>query len=96
MINESRTLELFGYTSDMLSKSSGKLIVVICDECGKERELAVHHVNYDKACGCNGVKCKLIPLSHSNHAKTNNNRPFWNKLFIYALEIDKYYYKGCD
>ena len=63
------------------------------DICSPIRNLSVHHVNYDKQCGCDGNKCKLIPLSNSNHVKTNTNRVFWNKLFKYSLEYDKEYYK---
>ncbi len=37
MIDEARTLELFGYTSDELSKGSHKKIVAVCDECGHHR-----------------------------------------------------------
>ena len=62
------------------------------DICSPDCNLSVHHINYDKQCGCNDNKCKLIPLSHSNHMRTNSNRIFWNRLFIYALEIDKWYY----
>ena len=62
------------------------------DICSPIRKLSVHHVNYDKQCGCNESKCKLIPLCASNHIKTNTNRSFWNRLFIYSLEIDKWYY----
>lgn len=69
-------------------------MVFIKDICNKGVELSVHHVNYDKQCGCDGTKCKLIPLSARNHGKTVGNRPFWNKLFIYSLEIDKWYYIG--
>lgn len=64
------------------------------DVCNKGKNLSVHHVNYDKQCGCNGNKCKLIPLSKINHNYTNFNRSFWNRLFIYALEIDKTYYNN--
>ena len=36
MIDEDRTLQLYGYTSDMLKpRSSKKPIVKVCDECGK-------------------------------------------------------------
>ena len=59
---------------------------------GKVYELDVHHVDYDKMQGCDDKKWCLIPLSRVNHLKTNINRPFWNKLFIYALEYDKEYY----
>ena len=60
--------------------------------CNKNRKLDVHHIDYNKSQGCDGSKWKLIPLSKSNHIKTNTNRPFWNHLFIYSLEIDKEYY----
>lgn len=55
--------------------------------------LDVHHIDYNKEQGCNDTEWKLIPLSHSHHSKTNFNKWFWNKLFINALEIDKWYYK---
>ena len=35
MIDEDRTLQLYGYTSDMLSKGSHKPIVKVCDKCGR-------------------------------------------------------------
>ena len=35
MIDEDRTMQLYGYTSDMLSKFSRKPIVKVCDECGE-------------------------------------------------------------
>ena len=35
MIDEDRTLQLYGYTSDSLTKGSHKLIVRVCDECGR-------------------------------------------------------------
>lgn len=54
--------------------------------------LDIHHIDYNKEQGCNS-EWKLIPLSRSNHSKTNSNRWFWNKLFINVLEIDKWYYK---
>lgn len=37
MIDEARTQEIFGYTSDELKPQSNKQIVVRCDECGVER-----------------------------------------------------------
>jgi hypothetical protein len=48
------------------------------DICNNGRELSVHHIDYDKH---NSNIENLIPLSCSNHAKTNINRPFWIKLF---------------
>lgn len=64
---------------------------------GKLWKLDVHHVDYDKQQGCNGIKWILIPLSRSNHVKiTGKLKPFWNKLFVYSLEYDKEYYKRED
>lgn len=38
MIDEARTLELFGYTSDELTKGSHNTVVAVCDDCGMVRE----------------------------------------------------------
>lgn len=56
-------------------------------------ELDVHHVDYNTQQGCDDYKWALIPLSRSNHGKTNSIRSFWNRLFVYSLEYDKIYYK---
>ena len=37
MIDEDRTMQLFGYVSNELSKGSNKLIIMVCDQCGKYR-----------------------------------------------------------
>ena len=37
MIDEARTLELFGYTSDELGRWSKKPIAVVCEKCGEPR-----------------------------------------------------------
>lgn len=37
MIDEDRTLQLYGYTSDELSPKSHKCVVAVCEECGKYR-----------------------------------------------------------
>ena len=57
--------------------------------CNPYRKLDIHHINYDKK---NCDENNLIPLSRSNHTKTGINRQFWNRLFIYALEYDRWYY----
>lgn len=59
--------------------------------CNNNRNLDVHHVDYNKQQGCDS-DWKLIPLSKSNHAKTNANRSFWNRLFTYSLQYEKEYY----
>lgn len=60
---------------------------------GKIRELTIHHIDYDKGQGCNGKKFNLIPVSSRHNSIFNSNRFFWNKLFIYSLEIDEWYYE---
>ena len=39
MIDEDRTMQLYGYTSDELSPKSHNPIVAVCDECGRHRVL---------------------------------------------------------
>lgn len=34
--------------------------------------LSVHHVNYDKNCLCDNIKCEFVPLCIPCHAKTSN------------------------
>lgn len=59
---------------------------------GKVQKLSVHHVDYNKVQGCEGIEWRLVPLSRKNHAKTHGNRIFWEKLICYALEHDETYY----
>ena len=51
----------------------------VCFLCGKNelkngRKLDVHHVNYDKTCLCNDLKCEFVPLCISCHSKTSGQR----------------------
>ena len=63
----------------------------VCFLCGKTEEencraLDVHHVNYNKQCGCDDTKCVCVPLCRSCHMKTNNNRDWWEKLIMSKLK----------
>jgi len=55
----------------------------ICFLCGKTEEengrcLDVHHVNYNKSCGCDKDKtCQFVPLCRSCNTKVNKNREMW-------------------
>lgn len=57
-----------------------------CVLCGMPQELngkdlAVHHVNFDKQAGCYGKAWNLVCLCKSCHARTNYSRWYWfNKL----------------
>ena len=52
----------------------------ICFLCPKTEEengqrLSVHHVNYNKNCGCDGDEtCQFVPLCRSCNSKVNKNR----------------------
>lgn len=64
-----------------------------CFLCGMSeeencRKLSVHHVNYQKSCGCaeteeekkrDNAVCQFVPLCLNCHLKTNNNRKYWEK-----------------
>ena len=63
MIDEDRTMQLYGYTSDELSKGSGKRVIAVCDECGKYRDL--EKKGYRDLC----VSC----------TKKGENHPMWGK-----------------
>jgi len=62
-----------------------------CFLCGKTekgngKRLCVHHVNYNKNCGCEeDVSCQFVPLCLSCHAKTNHNREYWEGLISRML-----------
>ena len=62
-----------------------------CFLCGKTeaklgRALDVHHVNYNKDCGCDSTLCICVPLCHSCHMKTNSRREYWQELIIIKLK----------
>lgn len=64
----------------------------VCFLCGKTEldnkcKLSVHHVQYNKNCGCDdALKCDYVPLCHSCHSKTSNgNRNEWESKIISML-----------
>jgi hypothetical protein len=62
-----------------------------CVMCGKQkgvnynRNLVVHHVNYDKEVCCNENQRLFVTLCTSCHAKTNDGREFWESHFTYII-----------
>lgn len=70
MIDEDRTLSLFGYTSDELSPKSHKPIIAVCEECGKYRVLKKQ--DYRDPCnGCviHGLNITQIGEAHPMFGK---------------------------
>jgi len=55
-------------------------ICFLCDKNEEENEqkLSVHHVNYNKNCGCDDDEtCQFVPLCRSCNSKVNKNREEW-------------------
>jgi hypothetical protein len=72
-------------------------VCFLCDKTEEEngRKLSVHHVNYDKACGCaeteeekkaDNKTCQFVPLCVSCNSKVNKDRDKWEKYFKEKLK----------
>ena len=63
-------------------------VCLLCSKTPEEngRALDVHHVNYNKMCGCDDSKCICVPLCHSCHMKTNCKRSYWERLITNKLK----------
>jgi len=75
MIDEEKTLEQFGYTSDSLTKGSHKKIIVICNGCGKERILSFYC--YKDLCLSCATSGKNNPMFNIHRYGKDN--PFYGK-----------------
>jgi hypothetical protein len=49
----------------------------ICGKVSNNKQLCIHHVDYNKSQGCAGKSWGLIPLCGSCHSKTNYHRYYW-------------------
>lgn len=64
----------------------------VCFICGGTEEEngqkhSVHHVNYNKDCGCDGSECHLVPLCKRCHGNTTfGDRKMWEDLIMDMLE----------
>ena len=69
-----------------------------CLMCGMSEEehirrygckISMHHVDYNKQCGCDGNECRLVPLCSACHAKTSGGRrSYWEEVIMKkVLEI---------
>ena len=66
----------------------------ICFECGgtikdnNNKNMSVHHISYDKECGCNNAHfCVYVPLCNSCHSISNYNRWYWYTHFMTELAV---------
>jgi hypothetical protein len=50
-----------------------------------DRKLSIHHVDYNKQCGCDGNECRLVPLCDSCHSKTNKGRSRWEQVIMLKI-----------
>lgn len=69
----------------------------VCFVCGKTesrngQRMSVHHTNYLKECLCVDIKCEFVPLCVQCHTRTNGNRVFWERLFMYSIGYYEEYY----
>lgn len=67
----------------------------VCFICGKTEEgngqrLSVHHLDGDKAQGCNGKKLSMIPLCKSCHSKIHMHDIKLNNTLLEKLNADGY------
>ena len=88
MIDEDRTLQLYGYTSDDLKTLSHKKVVCVCEECGKYRILPKYHSNTHRCLSCansgenNPAYGKPITEEtrrRMSTTKSGKNHPMYNK-----------------
>lgn len=53
----------------------------VSEKCN-EKELNVHHIDYNKTSICNGKSWSFVPLCNKCHGKTNFNRWYWFNLLV--------------
>ena len=68
----------------------------LCDKTEKEnkQKLSVHHIGYNKNCGCDEIQkiedCRCVPLCRRCHNMTGSNRDWWNA--VLSTRLDAYEY----
>ena len=75
MINVEATIEKFGYNPNDLKTHSKKIVVAICEDCGKNRE--IRKTDYRKlclSCGHSGEKNSFFGKEHSEESKEKNRQ----------------------
>jgi len=80
MIDEEKTFKLFGYYSSDLTPKSGKKIVCICNDCGKERVLGrFEYVDLCRSCSLSGERNPMFGEHHSIETKDKISKTLTGK-----------------
>ena len=76
MIDESRTLEIYGYTSDELKPHSQKRVIAVCEECGKYRDVTFQqYFDLCHLCAmCTDKRRKALSDALSGHLVSDETR----------------------
>jgi hypothetical protein len=72
--------EFNNYLKELIRERDG--VCQLCMGLDENKELAVHHIDYDKE---NNSLNNLISLCNSCHAKTHTNRIFWINKLTYLM-----------
>lgn len=67
-------------------------VCFLCPKTEEEngRKLDVHHVDYNKEQGCNGVRWLLVPLCMSCNARVNKDRDYWQDFITEKMRKEGY------
>lgn len=84
MIDEDRTMQLFGYTSDAWTPHSNKKVAAVCEECGKYR--IVIKQQYHNLCHTCSMASNLV---RSKLSKAAYNRPPVSDTTRHKMSISK-------
>lgn len=85
MIDEDRTMQLFGYTSNQLSSGSHKRIVVVCEECGRYDTVENRRVReLCRSCSMSGERSCWFGVTGKDHPAygfTGDKSPSYKRVF---------------
>lgn len=85
MIDEARTLEIFGYTSDRWATHSNKKVVAVCEGCGKYRiviKQQYHNLCHTCSMASNSVRSKLSKAAYNRQPVSDATRSKMSKSHI--------------
>ena len=74
------------YKTHIRNLFGNKCFLCGISEAENSKKLDVHHVNYNKDCGCDDTVCICVPLCRSCHMRTNGNRDYWEELIMRKLK----------